>query len=309
MLGPTSSGKTKLAGFLATSLGCPIVNCDSVQMYEGLDVVTNKPTFLYQKVLDGEVVSFLEKDRFLKLDSKEYSNFGFRIYSKSIREKGVNLVKVADLNLILEFFQGIWEVDKVVSRGVESRREDTQKNSECDLITNYLFDTREPLEAYSIREFLSDINRIDKKHKGVGEGEEKVVVGGTIYYAYHYILGTDFSDSSYKKTIKPRDSFFVVLIYPKDRKIYYEELDKVVEERVSESAFKEVEALFEKYGKQKMLDWLPRISYEYSYIIKILMGGREREELMQELKYKEHQYAKRQITFMRKLERELEKIG
>jgi tRNA dimethylallyltransferase len=40
--GPTASGKTELAMFLATLLKAPIVNADAFQVYKGMDIGTNK---------------------------------------------------------------------------------------------------------------------------------------------------------------------------------------------------------------------------------------------------------------------------
>ncbi len=42
VVGPTASGKSDLALFLAERLGGEIVNCDSVQIYRGFDVGSGK---------------------------------------------------------------------------------------------------------------------------------------------------------------------------------------------------------------------------------------------------------------------------
>ncbi|MGE3974809.1 MAG: tRNA (adenosine(37)-N6)-dimethylallyltransferase MiaA [Bdellovibrionales bacterium] len=44
IFGPTSSGKSHLALAMAQKLGAEIVNCDSLQVYQGLDIGTAKPT-------------------------------------------------------------------------------------------------------------------------------------------------------------------------------------------------------------------------------------------------------------------------
>lgn len=44
VVGPTASGKTKLAVSLAFRFGGEIVSCDSMQVYRGMDVGTAKPT-------------------------------------------------------------------------------------------------------------------------------------------------------------------------------------------------------------------------------------------------------------------------
>ena len=42
--GPTSSGKSSLAIWLAEQLGGELICCDSMQVYRGMDIGTAKPT-------------------------------------------------------------------------------------------------------------------------------------------------------------------------------------------------------------------------------------------------------------------------
>ncbi|MBF0417672.1 MAG: tRNA (adenosine(37)-N6)-dimethylallyltransferase MiaA [Magnetococcales bacterium] len=44
LMGPTASGKSRLAMELATRLPCEIINADSVQIYRGLEIGSAKPT-------------------------------------------------------------------------------------------------------------------------------------------------------------------------------------------------------------------------------------------------------------------------
>lgn len=44
LLGPTGIGKTELSLQLAESLGCPILNCDSRQLFRGIEIGTAAPT-------------------------------------------------------------------------------------------------------------------------------------------------------------------------------------------------------------------------------------------------------------------------
>lgn len=44
LLGPTAVGKTELALQMAEKLGCPILNCDSRQIYRGMEICTAAPT-------------------------------------------------------------------------------------------------------------------------------------------------------------------------------------------------------------------------------------------------------------------------
>ena len=51
IMGPTGSGKSKLAVDLASHFPIEIINADSMQVYQGLDVLTNKVSLQDQKGL------------------------------------------------------------------------------------------------------------------------------------------------------------------------------------------------------------------------------------------------------------------
>ena len=51
IMGPTGSGKSRLAIDLATHFPIEIINADSMQVYHGLDVLTNKVSLNEQKGL------------------------------------------------------------------------------------------------------------------------------------------------------------------------------------------------------------------------------------------------------------------
>ena len=50
LLGPTAVGKTELALQIAEKLGSPILNCDSRQIYRGMEIGTAAPTTELQRI-------------------------------------------------------------------------------------------------------------------------------------------------------------------------------------------------------------------------------------------------------------------
>ena len=60
LLGPTAVGKTEFALRMAESLGCPILNCDSRQIYRGMDIGTAKPTEEEKDGVVHHMMDFLE---------------------------------------------------------------------------------------------------------------------------------------------------------------------------------------------------------------------------------------------------------
>lgn len=64
LLGPTGVGKTELSLSLAEMLGCPIINCDSRQVFQGLRIGTAAPTAEQQSRVKHYFVATLPLDAY-----------------------------------------------------------------------------------------------------------------------------------------------------------------------------------------------------------------------------------------------------
>lgn len=60
VLGATGAGKSKLALELAHKFGGEIISADAMQMYKGLDIVTNKVSDEEQKLVKHHMIDFLD---------------------------------------------------------------------------------------------------------------------------------------------------------------------------------------------------------------------------------------------------------
>ena len=56
LVGPTGSGKSKLALTLASKIKGEIISCDSMQIYRGMDIGTAKPTPSERKAVRHHLV-------------------------------------------------------------------------------------------------------------------------------------------------------------------------------------------------------------------------------------------------------------
>lgn len=63
IVGPTASGKTALSIAAAKKYGCEIVNCDSMQIYEKMNIGTAKPTFAEREGIPHHLLDFLSPDK------------------------------------------------------------------------------------------------------------------------------------------------------------------------------------------------------------------------------------------------------
>ena len=60
VLGATGAGKSKLALELAQRFGGEIISADAMQMYKGLDIVTNKVTQEERSLVKHHMIDFLD---------------------------------------------------------------------------------------------------------------------------------------------------------------------------------------------------------------------------------------------------------
>ena len=60
VLGATGAGKSKLALELAQKFGGEIISADAMQMYKGLDIVTNKVTKQERFLVKHHMIDFLD---------------------------------------------------------------------------------------------------------------------------------------------------------------------------------------------------------------------------------------------------------
>lgn len=352
ILGPTSTGKTLLANYIAGLFDLPIFNCDSVQVYKNLDKLTNKPKFENKCFQNNEIISYTV---FEDIKFETYQDFTF--YFGIFKDNQFNYLTDLSINdLLKQIFNFFY---------FRQKKENNYKKKL--LIQNFLFDIRQPFDSYSSFNFYNDLNRINDKFNFTN----RIICGGTIYYAYNYLFNLhnkneEFLDTSdikkykdlpydvlYNKLknysdkilenidflnkvtlaklaylidnhydlnkfyFKPKvikNDFLIIFIFPKNRQIYYQNLDKKIENKLNnKDTFEELNYLIEYYGNN-IIDWLSNLSYEYKYFFKLLALKSNKVELLtssdfnkikQTLKYKEHQYAKRQLTFIKRFIKEL----
>lgn len=76
IVGPTASGKTKLALVLAKRIEGELISCDSMQVYKGLDILSSKPSSLERKTIRHHLINIIRPSQnfnvseFIKLSRK-----------------------------------------------------------------------------------------------------------------------------------------------------------------------------------------------------------------------------------------------
>ncbi|XP_071451157.1 tRNA dimethylallyltransferase [Hetaerina americana] len=105
VLGATGSGKSKLAIEIAKIFNGEIVSADSMQLYKGLDVITNKVTAEERRMVPHHMLDFLEPH--VSLNVVDYRNMALRKVEE-IMAKGKLPLVVGGTNYYIESL--LWKV-------------------------------------------------------------------------------------------------------------------------------------------------------------------------------------------------------
>lgn len=90
LLGPTGVGKTRVAVELARLLGTKVISCDSMQIYRGFPVLTNQPTAEESAEVVHELVGIVDPGR--GFSAAEYAELARPLIEEDLEASGYALV-------------------------------------------------------------------------------------------------------------------------------------------------------------------------------------------------------------------------
>lgn len=271
ILGPTATGKTQLAAQMARRLNGEVLSADSRQIYRGMDLGTGKDLGDY--TVDGEPVPYHLID--LVEAGVQYNVFEFqrqfvRAYN-DIRGRGRFPVFCGGSGLYLEAVLKGYNLTQVPSD--KARREALAQLSLDDLAGI--------LRGYKALHNRSDTETKNRAIRAI-EIEE--------YLLKHPGIALEFP---------PVQSLIVGVRFDRDTR--RERITSRLKQRLTDGMIEEVQGLLDK-GLSP--DDLIYYGLEYKYLTLFLTGKLTREEMFDKLNIAIHQFAKRQMTWFRKMERD-----
>merc|ERR1719383_192074 len=90
VLGATGAGKSKLAIEIAQKFGGEVISADAVQMYKGLDIVTNKVTHEERSLVKHHCIDFLHPSE--KYTVVEFRNMALPIMQDMMAEGKIPVI-------------------------------------------------------------------------------------------------------------------------------------------------------------------------------------------------------------------------
>jgi len=276
ILGPTACGKTALAVSLAAKMGGEIISADSRQVYRGMDVGTGKDLSEYQ--MDGKQILYHLID--IEEAGQKYNLFRFQedfnAAYEDITSRGVQPILCGGTGLYME----------AVLKGYALSPVPQDDNLRKKLSTRSLGELKELLIWLKARNGSAMHNEtdVDTVSRAVR----------AIEIEFHNLLHP--VDT---RRVPAVGSLIVGLDV--DRDIRRERITARLKARLEEGMVEEVRGLLEKDGITK--EDLMYYGLEYKYVTAYVVGEMSYKDMLNQLEIAIHQFAKRQMTWFRGMER------
>ncbi len=270
ILGPTACGKTEFAAHLAANLGTEIISADSRQMYRRMDIGTGKDLSEYD--IEGQHIPYHLIDIVepgYKYNLFEYQR-DFLIAYNQIHQKGKTPILCGGTGLYIES----------VLKGY--RLSPVPENSElrASLADKSLAELVEILKQYKTLHNVSDLD--------------------TVKRAIRAIEIADY----YKKTEKEEIPFpkigSVIIGLEIDRESRRKKITQRLDARLHDGLVEEVKGLIDSGINPEDLIYY---GLEYKYVTNYIIGNISYQEMRNQLEIAIHQFAKRQMTWFRGMEK------
>ncbi|MBR5052136.1 MAG: tRNA (adenosine(37)-N6)-dimethylallyltransferase MiaA [Bacteroidaceae bacterium] len=271
ILGPTASGKTTLAAHLAARLGdAEIISADSRQVYRGMDVGTGKDLADY--TVDGKAIPYHLID--ICKAGEKYNLFRFQqdfhAAYDDILSRGRRPILCGGTGLYIESVLKGYKMEAVPEN--PELREQLKDLSLPEL--------KEILEGYKT---LHNVTDLDTTKRAIRAIEIQA------YYREHGTLEREFPAI---------DSLIIGVDV--DRDLRRQRISERLRHRLEqEDMVGEVHRLLEHVPAEDLIYY----GLEYKYLTLYCLGQLSYEEMVRQLEIAIHQFAKRQMTWFRGMER------
>ena len=270
ILGPTASGKTTLAAHLAASLQGEIISADSRQVYRRMDLGTGKDLDDYR--IDGVQVPYYLIDICepgTQYNVYEYQK-DFKKVWRELQERQVLPVLCGGTGLYLESVLRGYRMDTVP--------ENTPLRE--SLVGKSLEELTALLSTYKTLHNKTDVDSVKRAIRAIEIAE---------YYRTHPVDQTE---------MPPLNSLVIGIDIP--RELRRSRISARLKQRLDEGMIDEVRSLL---AEGIPADNLIYYGLEYKFLTLHVLGQLSYEEMYHQLEIAIHQFAKRQMTWFRGMER------
>jgi len=274
--GPTASGKTALSIELAKRINGEVVSADSMQIYDEMSIGTAKPDEEEMQGIKHYLIGNVSP-------TTRYSVSDYKSDAMNAIEEIINKNKMP----IVVGGTGLY-VNSLIY-GIDYPEVKTD------------LEYREKLEKIAKKEGLKHLYekamQIDPEAaKNISENDKKRIIRILEIYKETGKTKTQLEIESRKNGV-PYDYRVFAINMP--REILYDRINRRVDIMIERGLIDEVKQLYEKYGEE-LRTAVQGIGYKE--VIDYLNGVYSKEEMVEKIKMETRRYAKRQLTWFRKIQ-------
>ena len=276
IVGPTASGKTALSIELAKKINGEIVSCDSMQIYKDMNIGSAKPTIEEMQGIKHYLIDVIEPTQ----------RFSVAEYKKRAEQAIEEIIKKGKTPIVIG---GTGLYANSLIYGIEySEIEFDEK------YRNKLMQEAETIEG--LQKLYQKAKRIDPiAMEKISSNDKKRIVRILEIFNSTGKTKTQQEIESRKEDIKYDYKVFGINI---ERPILYERINKRVDIMVEQGLIDEVKYILKKY--KEFPTAMQAIGYKE--IVEYLNGIITKEEAIEKIKQESRRYAKRQITWFKRIE-------
>lgn len=269
LLGPTAVGKTELSLSLAEMLGCPIINCDSRQLFSGLTIGTAAPTAEQQQRVRHYFVSTLPIDAYYS--AAQYESDVLSLTEELFRTHDSLLLSGGSMMYIDAVCQGI---DDIPTISEEVRTQVKQRLAD------------EGLES-----LVRELERLDPEYYAIVDRQNTRRVVHALEVCY--MSGQSYTSFRIRKH-KPRPFRIIKIGLDRPREELFQRINQRVDEMMAQGMLDEVRQ-FAAYRNCNALN-----TVGYKELFHVLDGDWPLDMAVERIKKNTRVYAKKQLTWFRR---------
>lgn len=275
ILGPTASGKTSLAAALAARIDAEIISADSRQVYRGMTIGTGKDLDDYRqgdRLIPYHLIDICEPGT--KYNLFQYQQ-DFHLIYNNIVARGVRPILCGGTGLYIESVLKGYALSPVPQN--QALRDELADKSLAEL-TEMLEDLKH--RNHSVMHNRTDVDTAQRAIRAI-EIE-----------TYNLEHPTD------NRTLPPIDS--VIIGVDINREERRRKITQRLKQRLEEGMVDEIHQLLDRGIAPENLIYY---GLEYKFVTEYVIGKTSYEEMFRQLEIAIHQFAKRQMTWFRGMER------
>ncbi|MEE9258494.1 MAG: tRNA (adenosine(37)-N6)-dimethylallyltransferase MiaA, partial [Nitrospinaceae bacterium] len=274
LTGPTTSKKSQTAIALAKKLGGEIINADSMQVYKYFDIGTAKPTREERDGVPHHLIDILEPD-------EEFTAFDFKtralLLAGDLRKQNKIPIIVGGTGLYLKVLTE--DYDCAVQTSPEIKKS-----------------VQAEIREQGVRAMHEQLRQIDPESAAQIKPTDPVRIERAL--SVYRQTGKKLSDFHQSDDPSCRDFSIHTFLIERKREELYADIDRRVDRMIEMGLVEEVRSILDRgYSK----DLKPFQSIGYAQTVKHLEGTLTLDRAVCEIKRETRHYAKRQITWFKKV--------